>query len=127
MDLNGDGRIGGGYGHAPPQHHYNQYGGAGYAPPPPQYGAPYGGAPCPPNYGGAYGYPQNYGMAPPPPQGQYPPYGGAPAYGYPPAHHGGGGGGLLNQLEKATGMDLNGDGRIGGGAGYPRPPYGHHY
>lgn len=111
MDLNGDGRVGGGYGHAPP---------------PPQYG-PYGGAPCPPNYGGAYGYPPNYGMAPPPPpHGQYAPYGGAPGYGHPPAHHGGGGGGLLNQLEKATGMDLNGDGRIGG-SGYPHQPYGHHY
>ena len=27
----------------------------------------------------------------------------------------GGGGGMMNQLEKATHMDLNGDGRVGGG------------
>ncbi len=126
MDLNGDGRVGGGgYGQAPP---YNQYGPPGY---PPQYNQ-YGGAPCPPNYGGYGGpsYPPNYnqyGGAPCPPQfNQY----GAPGYG-PAPHYGGGGGaggGLINQLEKVTGMDLNGDGRIGG-SGYPQNhnQYGRHY
>ncbi|CAF0923755.1 unnamed protein product [Rotaria sp. Silwood1] len=122
MDLNGDGRVGGGYGHAPP---YNQYGPPGY---PPQYNQ-YGGAPpCPSNYG-PYGGPPNYnqyGGAPYPPQvNQY----GGPGYGAAPYHGGSsGGGGLINQLEKATGMDLNGDGRVGG-SGYRQPhnPYGHPY
>lgn len=114
MDLNGDGRVGGGY---PPQH--NQYGPPQY---PPQYG--YAPPPPPPNQYGPPGYPPQYGQAPP-----YNPYG-APGYGpqynqygAPPPHHGGGaGGGIINQLERATGMDLNGDGRIGGGhpQHYPR-------
>ncbi|CAF4726990.1 unnamed protein product, partial [Rotaria sp. Silwood2] len=30
---------------------------------------------------------------------------------------GGAGGGMMNQLEKVTHMDLNGDGRVGGGVG----------
>ncbi|CAF5220251.1 unnamed protein product [Rotaria magnacalcarata] len=121
MDLNGDGRVGGaGYGHAPPP---NQYGPPGY---PPQYNQ-YGGAPCPPNYGayGGPGYPPNYnqygGGYPPPPMNQY----GAPGYASAPYQGGGGGGGmgggLINQLEKVTHMDLNGDGRVGG-SGY-RPPH----
>lgn len=124
MDLNGDGRIGGGYGH--PQQ-YNHYGPPNY---PPQYNQ-YGGAPCPPNHGayGAPGYPPNYnqyggGPAYPPQYNQY----GAPGYA-PPPHHGGGGGGLINTLEKVTHMDLNGDGRIGN-SGYPQQhynPYGRHY
>jgi hypothetical protein len=119
MDLNGDGRVGGGYGHAP---HYNQYGPPGY---PPQYNH-YGGAPYPPNYGpyGGPGCPPNYnqygGTPCPPPFNQY----GGPGYG--PAPHHSGGGGLINQLEKITHMDLNGDGRIG--ASYPNyNPYGRHY
>ncbi|CAF4070514.1 unnamed protein product, partial [Adineta steineri] len=131
MDLNGDGRVGGGYGgHAQP---YNQYGPPGY---PPQYNQ-YGGAPCPPQYnqqyGGGPGYPpqyNQYGGAPCPPQynQQY----GAPGYGPAPYHGGGGGaggGGLINQLEKITGMDINGDGRIGGGYGHapPHNQYGRHY
>ncbi len=116
MDLNGDGRIGGGgYGYAPP---YNQYG-----PPPP----------CPPQYGyapqynqyGPPGYPPQYGQAPP--YNQYGAPGYAPPYNQyagPVPHHGGGaGGGIINQLEKVTGMDLNGDGRIGGRPQY----YGHPY
>ncbi len=117
MDLNGDGRIGGGgygYGHAPP---YNQYG-----PPPP----------CPPQYGyapqynqyGPPGYPPQYGQAPP--YNQYGAPGYAPQYNQyagPVPHHGGAGGGLINQLEKVTGMDLNGDGRIAGQPQY----YGRHY
>ena len=122
MDLNGDGRVGGGYGQAP---QYQQHGGAGY---PPQYNQ-YGGAPCPPNYGsyGAPGYPPNYnqygGPAPPPQFNQY----GAPGYAPGPQYHsgGGGGGGLMNQLEKVTHMDLNGDGRIGGYP--PNQQYGRHY
>lgn len=118
MDLNGDGRVGGGYGHPPP---HNQYGPPGY---PPQYNQ-YGGAPCPPNYdpyGGQPNYNQYGGGACPPPMNQY----GAPGYGPPPQH--GSGGGLINTLEKVTHMDLNGDGRVGG-SGYPQqyPPYGHHY
>lgn len=116
MDLNGDGRIGGGYGHHP-QH--MQYGGApGYAPPPPMQYGPGG---YPPNYGA-------YGGAPPCPQ-PYNPYGGAHGYApMPPQHGGAGGGGLMNQLERATGMDLNGDGRVGG-SGYPQQYYppGRHY
>ncbi|CAF0797343.1 unnamed protein product [Adineta ricciae] len=120
MDLNGDGRIGGGV------PHYNQYGApGGYPPQYNQYGAP----PCQPNYGpyGGPGYgPQynQYGAAPcPPPYNQY----GAPGYG-PAPHQGGAGGGLINQLEKVTGMDLNGDGRIGGhGYGGQYNPYGRHY
>jgi len=124
MDLNGDGRIGGGYGHAPA---YNHYGPPGY---PPQYHQ-YGGAPCPPNYG-PYGAPpyNHYGGAPcpPPHYNQY----GAPGYGPAPYHHhggGGAGGGLVNQLERITNMDLNGDGRIGGGYGHAAPynPYGRPY
>jgi hypothetical protein len=112
MDLNGDGRIGGGYGHAP---QYNQYGPPAY---PPQYNQ-YGGGSYAPNYGsyGGPSYPPNYnqyGGAPCPPQfNQY----GGPGYGPAPHHGGGGGGGLINQLEKVTHMDLNGDGRIGG---YPQ-------
>jgi hypothetical protein len=132
MDLNGDGRIGGGgYGQAP---QYNQYGPPGYPPNHNQYGGggypqnygQYGGGGCPPNY-------NQYSGAPCPPQyNQY----GAPGYGPTPQYsHGGGGGGgagggLINQLERATGMDLNGDGRIGG-AGYPpnynNNQYGRHY
>lgn len=122
MDLNGDGRIGGApaYGHAPP---YNQYGPQHY---PPQYG--YAPPPPPPNQYGAPGYPPQYGHAPP--YNQYGPPGYAPQYnqyGAPAPHYGGGGGGagggLINQLEKATGMDLNGDGRVGGQPQY----YGRHY
>ena len=130
MDLNGDGRVGGGYGHGPPQ---QQYAPQGY---PPQYNQYGGGAPCPPNYGGggAYGgpggYPQQYNQyGPPPPQQQYNQYGPQGGYGGAPHHGGGGGGGLMSQLEKVTNMDLNGDGRIGGGAGRPQGynQYGHHY
>ena len=126
MDLNGDGRVGGGYAH-PPQYH--QQGAGGYPPQFNQYGAP----PCQPNYGsyGAPGYAPNYnqygGPAPPPQFNQY----GAPGYAPGPQYHsggGGGGGGLMNQLEKITHMDLNGDGRIGGGSGYPpNQQYGRHY
>ncbi|UJR36209.1 hypothetical protein I4U23_028941 [Adineta vaga] len=125
MDLNGDGRIGNSYGHQnqygppgyPPQ--YNQYNQYGAPPCPPNYG-PYGGQGCPPNY-------NQYGGAPcPPPFNQY----GAQGYGPAPHHGGGGGGGLINQLEKVTGMDLNGDGRVGG-AGYGYAPqynqHGRHY
>ncbi len=119
MDLNGDGRIGG----YPPQ--YNQY--------PPAYPQNYNqcyGAPCPPNYGpyGGPSYAPNYGAPCPPQFNQYagPSYG--PGYGpsYMPAPQHGAGGGLINQLEKVTHMDLNGDGRIGG---YPPQynQYGRHY
>lgn len=134
MDLNGDGRIGAGMGH-PPQH--NQYG-SGY---PQNYGQ-YGGAPGPQynQYGPpGGGYPPNYG-APPGPQynQQYGPPGYAPGPqnygqygppgGYAPNPHqgGGGGGGLINQLEKATHMDLNGDGSVGG-AGHGYNQYNRHY
>jgi len=97
MDLNGDGRVGGA-GHAP---QYNQYG-----------------APS--------GYPPNYNQYGPPQGQQYNQYGGAPGYGHNPHQGGGAGGGLMDQLERATGMDLNGDGRVGGsGQGYNQ--YGHHY
>lgn len=109
MDLNGDGRVGGGYGH--PQQQYYPPPQQCYPPPPQQYYAP---------------PPQQYY---PPPQ-QYPPQQyGAPGYapGYAPAPHHGGGGGLINTLEKVTHMDLNGDGRIGGGYGAPHNPYGRHY
>lgn len=69
MDLNGDGRVGGGMASG------QQYG--------QQQGQQYG---------------QQYGQQ----QGQY-------------AGGGGGmGGGFMNQLEKATHMDLNGDGRVSG-------------
>lgn len=116
MDLNGDGRIGGGgYGHAPP--YQGAYGGApGY---PPQHGP----------YQGGYPPQQNY-YAPPPPA-PYGAYGAGPGYAPPPPpHHSGGpGGGFINQLERMTHMDLNGDGRIGGGQGYPpqHHPYGRPY
>ena len=123
MDLNGDGRVGGGGGHYPQGTQGNQYGGGM----PPNYGGPqygqYGAPGYPPNYGGQPG-PQygQYGAPgyPPGPQGygQYGPQGG---YGTAPPHGGGGGGGgLMGQLEKATGMDFNGDGRVGGSGG------GHH-
>jgi hypothetical protein len=101
MDLNGDGRVG----HRPmyqqygPQYHYGgpQYGG-------PQYGGP--------QYGGPAFYP--------PPPVHY--YAAQPQvvhyYGPPPVHP------VLGAVENATGMDLNGDGRIG-----HRPMYHHggHY
>jgi hypothetical protein len=96
MDLNGDGRVG----HRPM---YQQYG--------PQYH--YGG----PQYGGPqYGGPAFY----PPPPVHY--YAAQPQvvhyYGPPPVHP------VLGAVENATGMDLNGDGRIG-----HRPMYHHggHY
>lgn len=118
MDLNGDGRVGGGYGHAPPP---NAYGQPCY---PPAYNQ-YGGSPYPQNYGA-------YGGGCPPPMPQMNQYG-APGYGGTP-HHGSGGGGFMNQIEKMTHMDLNGDGRVGGGAsgGYNQPyqpynQYGHPY
>jgi len=120
MDLNGDGRVGGA-GHAP---QYNQYGApSGYPPNYNQYGPPqsqqYG-------YGAAPGYPPNYNQYGAPPGPQYNQYGGAPGYGHNPHQGGGAGGGLMDQLERATGMDLNGDGRVGGsGQGYNQ--YGHHY
>ncbi len=102
MDLNGDGRIGGGTGQTsqyPPN--YNQYGGA----PGPQ-------------YGGGPGYGQN------PHQGG----GGGYGYGQNPQQGGGGGmgGGLMNQLEKATGIDLDGNGRVGG-SGPGQNQYGPRY
>ena len=57
--------------------------------------------------------------------------GGGAGHGQPQQHQGGGAahgqqhrqgggglaGGLMNQLEKATHMDLNGDGRVGGNSG----------
>jgi hypothetical protein len=94
IDINGDGRIGG-------QPSY-----------PPNY---------PPNFN-SYGGPPNY-----PPTG-YPPYGGPPNYppyggpSYPPpqsSNFNQPGSGLINELEKATNIDLNHDGRIGGAPGYP--------
>jgi hypothetical protein len=106
MDLNGDGRIG----HRPM---YQQYG------PQYHYGGPqYGG----PQYGGQqYGGPQYGGPAYAPPPAHY--YAAPPQvvhhYGPPPVHP------VLSAVENATGMDLNGDGRIG-----HRPMYhhgGHHH
>lgn len=99
MDLNGDGRVGGGMG---PAQQYNQYGGQGYPPNNNQYGGP-----GPQNYG-------QYGGAPCYQNG--PQYGG-PGYGQNP-QQGGGGGGLMNQLENMTGMDFNGDGRVGNQQGH---------
>jgi len=135
MDLNGDGRVGGGTGpqqynqgaHGYPPN-YNQYGGG----PGPQYNQPG----YPPNY-------NQYGGGPGPQYNQYPPnynqYGGGPgpqSYGQyggpgygPNPHQGGGaaGGGLMDKLEKATGVDLNGDGRVGNPQGGQYNQYGHHY
>ena len=45
--------------------------------------------------------------------GQY--YASSGAHGYAGVGSGGGSGGFMGQLEKATHMDLNGDGRVGGG------------
>ncbi len=98
IDLNGDGRIGASPNYPP---NYHQFGGPPYPPPPNPYGGP------PPNsYGG------------PPPNS----YGGPPPSNFPQP----GGSGLINELEKATNIDLNGDGRIGAQPGYPpnNPPYG---
>jgi hypothetical protein len=90
MDLNRDGRIGGGGGMGNNQQ-YNQYGGQGY---PPNNNQQYN------EYGGQ-GYPPNNNQ-----------FGGG-GFGQNPQQGGGGGGGFMGQLENMTGMDFNGDGRVG--------------
>jgi hypothetical protein len=84
MDLNGDGRVGGGGGGMGNNQQYNQYGGQGYPPNNNQFGGPGSGQ----QFGGS-GFGQN------------------------PQQGGGGGGGFMGQLENMTGMDFNGDGRVG--------------
>ncbi|CAF2600413.1 unnamed protein product [Rotaria sp. Silwood2] len=116
VDLNHDGRIGGG----PPS--FSNY---------PQPYNPYGGPPFPPNFnqsgnpglineleratnidlnhdGRIGGGPPSFSNYPPP----YNPHGGPP---YPPNFNQSGNPSLINELEKATNIDLNHDGRIGGG------------
>ncbi|CAF3570539.1 unnamed protein product [Rotaria sp. Silwood1] len=126
IDLNRDGRIGSGP--APFQNY------------PPTYN-PYGGPPPPPNFqqsgnpglinelekatnidlnrdGQIGGGPSSFPNYHPP----YNPYGGPP----PPNFQQSGNPGLINELEKATNIDLNRDGQIGGGPpSFPnyRPPY----
>jgi hypothetical protein len=81
MDLNGDGRIGGGMGQ--PQQ-YNQFSGPG-----------------------SQGFTQ-YSISS---TFQTGPQFGGHGFAQNPLH---GGGSMLNQMENMTGVDLNGDGRVGG-------------
>ncbi|CAF1652374.1 unnamed protein product, partial [Didymodactylos carnosus] len=89
------------YGGPPPPNFYPPSINPGLISGPPNY-PPYSGSPYPPNYG---------------------PYGGPPPPHFPPS---GNNAGIINELEKATNIDLNRDGRIGGSPNYPsyNQPYG---
>ena len=118
MDLNGDGRIGGQPAYP---HNFQQPSGSLYPPPPPPSFQPPGSGlvneleratnidlngdgriggqpPFPPNF-----QQPNAPFYPPPPPPNYQPPGG----------------GFVNELERATNIDLNGDGRIGGQPPFP--------
>ncbi|CAF4454539.1 unnamed protein product, partial [Adineta steineri] len=81
IDINHDGRIGGGPSNYPPPNS-QPFGGPSYPPPPNSYNGP--------------GYPPNFNQS--------------------------GNDSMINELEKATNIDLNHDGRIGGGPSNYSPP-----
>ncbi|CAF1602441.1 unnamed protein product [Adineta ricciae] len=128
IDLNHDGRIGGGPSYPP---NYPPFGGP---PPPPSYGQPGGGSSMISELERATNIDLNgdgrIGGGPSYPPSNFPPYGGPPYNGPPPPppnFNQYGGNSMINELERATNIDLNGDGRIGGGPSYPPPnfpPYG---